>query len=202
MTNSNETKATTSPVVKEDTGIHSNNWRISDSPVRFSLDEMFDLAVKYANKAKENMVDYEIGVGTDSQVIKHGYRFVTVLCVYLKGKGGMYYYLTDYKEDHGYNANNKKMRMFDEVSTSIEVANLLFDKTGMTSTIHIDASPEKNKHFTSGIVEQLKGYAISCGFEVKIKPESYCANALADRLSKHRATKKARRHQNKRKTKV
>lgn len=188
--------------VKQDTGIHSRNWRITDSSDRMSLDEVFDLAVLQVKKANDSMVEYEIGVGTDSQIIKNGYRFVTVLCVYLKGKGGMFYYLSDLRTDHHYTAQNKKARMFDEVGVSIEVANLLFEKTGLPSTIHIDASPEANKHFTSSIVEQLKGYAISCGFETKIKPESYCANALADRLTKHRSErKKARKHQTKRKVK-
>lgn len=189
-----EQEMTKNVAITEETGILSKNWRITDNPNKMSLDEIFELAVEQVKKANDSMIEYEIGVGTDSQVIKHGYRFVTVLCVYRKGKGGMYYYLTDYKENHNYNANNKKMRMFDEVGISIEVANMLFEKTGLASTIHIDASPEKNKEFTSGIVEQLKGYAVSCGFEVKIKPESYCANALADRLSKHRVDKKRRRH--------
>jgi len=188
------TKVTQKTVEPEKPISAVDKWRIADTPGSFTLNEIFDMTTLMVAKAKDSMVDYEICVGTDSQIIKHGYRFVTVLCVYLKGKGGMYYYFTDYKETHNYNPHNKKMRMFDEVGISVEIANELFEKTGLTSTIHIDASPEDKKEFTSSIVEQLKGYAISCGFEVKIKPDSYASCFLADKHSKARVDKKRKRH--------
>lgn len=169
-----------------------NRWRIADNPSYFSLDQVFEMTTALVAKAKDSGLEYNISVGTDSQIIKRGYRFVTVLCVYMVGKGGMYYYLTDHKIGNHYNQSNKKMRMFDEVSISIEVANALFETTGLLGDIHIDASPEEKKEFTSSIVEQLQGYAVSCGFGTKIKPESYCANFLADKHSKSRPSRNRR----------
>lgn len=67
---------------------------------------------------------------------------------------------------------------------SIEVADFIVDKTGLIPEIHIDASPKGAGEFTSAFSDSLKGYAVSAGYECRLKPDSPIANAVADRHSK------------------
>ena len=80
------------------------------------------------------------------------------------------------------------MRMFEEVTKSLEIAMMMRDLKGIEAQIHIDASPETNtKSFTSKFSEQLKGYVVSSGFECLLKPDSYAANAIADKHTKKKS---------------
>ena len=134
-----------------------------------------------ANEDKDN--EYELIVGTDSHLHGREFRFVSVVCLYKKGKGGYYYYATSYEPRANYKGN-QKARMFNEVSLSVELSNWLLENAGMVPTIHIDASPKGSGHFTGAFSEQLKGYALASGFNCELKPESWVANAVADKHTK------------------
>lgn len=137
--------------------------------------------VKKSNEDKDK--ECKLIVGTDSHCHKREFRFVTVVCLYQVGRGGYYYYTNTYQDRKLYKGN-QKARMMHEVSLSVETSNWLVDMTEMIPEIHIDASPEDAGHFTSDFSDQLKGYATSYGFLAEIKPESWVANAVADKHSK------------------
>ena len=83
---------------------------------------------------------------------------------------------------------NQKMRMFEEVTKSIQLAVKMQELKGITPQVHIDASPETNtKSFTSKFSEQLRGYVVSSGFECMLKPDSYAANTIADKHTKKKS---------------
>lgn len=137
--------------------------------------------------------EYQIIVGTDSHMQGRAFRFITVICVYRVGKGGNYFYLETYEPRENYIAGNirgkkvkgnQKMRMFNEVEKSIEIAELLVDQTSVIPVVHIDASPSSGKEFTSAFSDQLKGYVTGQGFECVLKPDSFVANAVADKHTK------------------
>jgi predicted RNase H-related nuclease YkuK (DUF458 family) len=48
-------------------------------------------------------------------------------------------------------------------------------------TIHVDAG---NKGPTSRYISEIVGWVRACGFDCRIKPDSYCASSIADRVSK------------------
>ena len=165
-------------------------WRTGGTGDRFSTTEVFDHAMR---EALSDDYEVEVGLGTDSQIIGRNFRFITVMCIYRKGKGGNYYYLPEDRPRSQYAVANQKMRMFDEVAKTIEFAYKLQEVTGITPIVHVDASPEEHKEFTSEFSEQLRGFVTGCGFDCLLKPESYVANCVADRHTKKKAKKKERK---------
>lgn len=164
-------------------------WKNSDGK-KFPQEFVFDW-VSATKLDREN--EYQVIVGTDSHMHGRQFRFITVVCVYKTGKGGNYYYLENYEPRDRYIHNNErgkkvkgnqKMRMFNEVERSVALAEELFDKTGVLPVVHIDASPATMKEFTSAFSDQLKGYVTSQGFECVLKPDSFVANAVADKHTK------------------
>lgn len=142
--------------------------------------------------------EYQVIVGTDSHVEGQNFRFVTIVCVYTVGKGGDFYRLVSYEPRANFMAtgnagtevgnkrrkHNHKLRMFNEVAKSIEIQDWIRDKTGIVSETHIDASKPGTKHFTSAFSTELVGYANASGYEAKLKPEAFVANAVADKFTK------------------
>jgi predicted RNase H-related nuclease YkuK (DUF458 family) len=163
-------------------------WKNSDGK-RFSEEHVFDW-VTATKLDREN--EYQVIVGTDSHMQGRSFRFITVICVYRVGKGGNYYYLETYEPRDRYVQGargkkvkgNQKMRMFNEVERSVALAETLFEKTGVLPVVHIDASPASMKEFTSEFSDQLKGYVTASGYECVLKPDSFVANAVADKHTK------------------
>lgn len=163
-------------------------WKNSDGK-RFAQEHVFNW-VASTKLDREN--DYQVIVGTDSHMHGRQFRFITVVCVYRVGKGGNYYYLETYEPRDNYVQaargkkvkGNQKLRMFNEVVKSVELATSLFDQTGVLPVVHIDASPSHRKEFTSEFSDQLKGYVANNGFECVLKPDSFVANTVADKHTK------------------
>lgn len=174
--------------VKED-GTIEGFWHLPGSSVKFTQDEVFA-------ESKKQIInpdyEWEIAIGTDSQIRGRYFRFISVICLYRKGKGGVYYYKTTSVPRRFFPVNNQKMRMFDEVGKSINLAlELESFLNGLAKPIiHIDASIPKNGAFTSSFSEQLKGYVLASGYSCMLKPESYVANCIADRHSKKRSKRR------------
>jgi predicted RNase H-related nuclease YkuK (DUF458 family) len=164
-------------------------WKNSDGK-RFTEAHVFDWVSKTKNDPEN---EYQVIVGTDSHMSGRSFRFITVICVYRVGKGGNYYYLENYEPRENYLGNaprgrktkgNQKMRMFNEVERSVAMAEKLLETCGVIPVVHIDASPSHRQEFTSEFSEQLKGYVTACGYECELKPDSWVANAVADKHTK------------------
>lgn len=163
-------------------------WRNSEGK-KFDQDHVFDW-VSTTKLDRES--EYQVIVGTDSHMHGRQFRFISVICVYRVGKGGNYYYLESYEPreryvqpGHGKRVKgNQKMRMFNEVERSIDLATSLFDATGVLPVVHVDASPSTMKEFTSEFSDQLSGYVVANGFTCVLKPTSFVANCIADRHTK------------------
>jgi len=147
--------------------------------------EMVDIILDFV---KDNSEKYKISIGTDSQVQGMYVIFVTAIIVHRVGKGAIYFY--DKK------IVNKKFsladRLFTEALYSIEMAHDLindikmrqyvFNDNGITNLeIHVDAGQNgETKNIVNSIVGMVKG----SGFNVKIKPELYCASTVADKYTR------------------
>lgn len=126
--------------------------------------------------------EYEITVGADSQ--NHNLT-KTVLCVavWRKGKGGIYFTDTKYSRI----ITNIRQKLVHETSLSLELASRLAKRIEEDcldcniTAIHVDAGENGP---TSSFIPEIVGWVRACGFECKIKPESYCASSIADRISK------------------
>lgn len=171
----------------EEETIVNQTWKEPD--VRGNISE--DLVFSKVQQMCLHNPEAVIFVGTDSHTMAKWYQYITVLGVYFPRRGGNYFFTFDVEERRAYKGA-QKMRMWSEASKSIEVADRLRLETGIKAEIHLDISPSHKKEFTSQLADQLKGYVIGAGYEVKTKPDSWAASAIAD---KH-ARSKGRRVRN------
>lgn len=132
---------------------------------------------------KDEDNEYKLIVGTDSHLHKLHYKFITVVCLYRVGKGGMFYRAISHAPREQFRGNQKG-RMYYEAGISIETANWLVETTGYGPEIHLDVSPKHKGNFTSAFSDQLKGYVVSSGFEAVIKGSAWAASSIADHFSK------------------
>lgn len=161
---------------------YSSLWKSPGAKHRFETSQVLEHIARLRYNS-----NCEIAVGTDSQHRGKYLFYITVICLWDRGHGGTYYYKSEYlkRQPHMFNSS-QKMRMFEEVSRTIEVANLIVEKTGIKPVCHVDASLPSKKEFTSSFSEQLRGYVISSGYVCVLKPGSYAANCIADRHTKRK----------------
>lgn len=175
----------------ETVGKPVEGWKVPGSKERLTLDEVFRQVRDYTRVAG---YEYDVGIGTDSQMIGHAFQFISVISVHRVGKGGLYFYHKSFVPRAKFPVENQKMRMFHEVARSIELAMDMQGAISVNPIVHIDASPpSKKEEFTAQFSEQLRGYVTSCGFVCTLKPESYVAHAIADRHTKKRSRKRRAR---------
>ena len=144
------------------------------------VDDSFILSWITRKTLQQGSENIDLIVGTDSHKRGRLFRFVTVVCVYVHGKGGMYYYTLSYEPKTHYPKNAQQFRMFQEVQKSVEMADFLFEHLGIAPIVDIDASPKDAGQFTSSFSDGLRGLAVSSGYECRIKSDSVVASSVAD----------------------
>ena len=108
-------------------------------------------------------------VGTDSQNFDDT-KIVSVVAVICEGHGGMFFYeitrralIRDVRTE-----NDKK---YEEMYLNCPIA------------IHVDAGNSRNGK-TRELIPELVGWIRACGYDCSIKPDSFVASTIADRISK------------------
>lgn len=147
-----------------------------------TFDEMYRLIKAYISDEKAN---FEIAVGTDSQNFDYTKVPVTIgvhKIVNNIGRGGIFF--SEIKKVK--KITNMRQKLFYETYLSIELASniqerFLADGILCEIAIHIDAGLNGP---TSKFLKELKGWVMSCGFKCVVKPDSYMASSVANRLSK------------------
>ena len=112
-----------------------------------------------------------------------------VIALIEESKGGIFFYeITNVKK-----ITNLKNKLYKETEMSLDCAAKLmeefekkYDETGFDYTqlhfcIHVDAG---FKGDTREVIPEIVGWVKSCGYEVHVKPESFVASSIADKLSK------------------
>lgn len=132
---------------------------------------------------------FNIIIGTDSQ--NHDYtKVVTVIAITCSGHGGIYF-------DHVKKINrisNVKEKLNYETGDSLLVATKLLeifeDEDELAElylnshlAVHIDAGTNLNGK-TYMLLKDLIGWVTATGFDCKIKPDSFVASSIADKISK------------------
>lgn len=159
------------------------NWTDADGN-QIDEESLYNWINKHKNKINS---EYELIVGADSHLHGIQLRFITVVCLYQKGKGGFYYYIRSdqHKKDFkGSYPVRVRAKLFHETSLAIELATKIQENTGITPVIHIDASPPECGEVTSMFSDQLRGYVIGSGFECFLKPWSFVSSGIANKHSK------------------
>lgn len=158
------------------------NWKDADGKVITN-----DKLMEWVSKTYNSNNTHELIVGVDSHLHKQTYHFITVVCIYQKGRGGYYYYNRSEcsrREFKGAYPVKVKARLFHETTLAIEVATEIQEKTGKTPVVHIDASPPNTSELSSMFSDELRGYVVASGFEAALKPWSFVASGVANNHSK------------------
>ena len=114
-------------------------------------------------------------VGTDSKQRSYHTDYVTALAVLHPGHGGRIFY----RRQRERRAPSLSHKLFLEAQLSIEVAQAL-EAAGLGPiVVHVDANDDL-KHMSSKYVKALAGMVVGYGFQVRVKPDSWCATHVAD----------------------
>jgi hypothetical protein len=155
-----------------------------------SLDitEIPDKIQKFYDKTKHFESDFRIIVGTDSQNFSYT-KMVSVIAIVCEGHGGIFFH----RITHQPIIKDVRSKLHIETNESLELASkiieLLEDKKyedmfmHCTFTIHVDAGhSERGK--TKDLIPELVGWIKSCGYDCEVKPDSFVASSIADKISK------------------
>ena len=162
---------------------------ISPTHGKVTLARVMELILDFYEKNKHYDASFEITVGTDSQNFDQT-KVVQAIAAVSHGHGGIYFY----EIQHVNRMEDVRVKLNYETGASLELANKLFDiiendkrfeEMYMNSrfVIHVDAG--KSDHGkTKDLIPGIVGWVKACGYEVEIKPDSYTASHIADRISK------------------
>jgi hypothetical protein len=156
-------------------------YSITYGEVQF--EEMYSLIKAYLSHDKN--CEYEVSIGTDSQnysMVKVSIAVGIHKIVNNVGRGGIFF--SEIKRFS--KITNIRQKLFLETSLSLELAIKLRDRfqkdhTGHEILIHVDAGLNGP---SSMWVDDISGWVRACGFTAVIKPDSYMASSIANRLTK------------------
>ena len=141
----------------------------------------------------ENHARYEspvqIIVGTDSQNFDQT-KIVSVIAAVCEGHGGIFFYEVTRKPI----IRDVRAKLHEETNDSLQVAEQLvgimesekkYEEMYLNCpiSIHIDAG-NSTKGKTKELIPELVGWIKACGYDCRVKPESFVASSIADRISK------------------
>ena len=156
---------------------------------KVSMDEIVNIMNDYYNKNKHYSSQFQITIGTDSQNFSDT-KVVIVIAMRCIGHGGIYFY----EVMHVNKISDVRMKLNFETQLSLQYANNLLEKLENNNeyselylntdfAIHVDAG--KNEHGkTKDLIPEIVGWIKACGYECVVKPDSYAASTIADRISK------------------
>lgn len=157
------------------------NTMIFKSPTHGEL-SFSDTLLKINDYIKEEpSKKYNIMVGTDSQS-RFNTKVVIVICVCREGKGGKYFYFVETIKK----IKDLRTKIYYETKLSIDISkaindNMFDNNIDYSFSIHADIG--KNGP-TSKLINEIVGWIEGEGFVCHIKPNSYVASSIADRISK------------------
>ena len=142
----------------------------------------------YFEKMKQYEVPLQVVVGTDSQNFSYT-KMVSVIAVVCEGHGGIFFHEVSAIDRIG----DVRMKLTEETTRSLDIMTRLVEafedekykelRENMSLVIHVDAGwSDKGK--TKELIPMLVGWIKACGYDCKVKPESFGASSIADKISK------------------
>ena len=143
----------------------------------------------YYQTNKHYNTPFHIVIGTDSQNFSDT-KVVAVIAVQCEGHGGIYFYnverierIQDVRQKLNYETQTS-LTYADELIAVLESDEKFEDiYLNSTFTIHIDAG-HSSLGKTKDLIPALVGWIKSCGYDCAVKPDSYAASSVANKISK------------------
>lgn len=147
--------------------------------LRLDRDQLIEEIKKFILENKK--AHYKILVGTDSEYNEDQVDFVSVVVVHRVGNGARYFW----KRHVESKIFGLRERLWHEALLSLNISQDLLKfatldkRINFSFELHLDlGTTGKSSSVVKEIINLIRGY----GLEVKIKPESYAASKIADRL--------------------
>ena len=147
-----------------------------------SFEELPDKIQLFYDMNKHYGEPIEITIGTDSQNHQET-KVVTVISVLCKGHGGIFFYHIEYRPLVQSVKTKLEMETYISLETAQKLLANLNDKQVFPISIHIDAGTSPIGK-TRDLIQSLTGWVHAMGYDCEIKPNSYAASSIADRISK------------------
>lgn len=157
----------------------SNNWKTGKREI-INFNDICKI-LEEVSKSKS----HKIIIGSDSVKLGYDFIFTKAICILNKEfYDRRYFYFRDKIKDDSYLDLSK--RLLKETTDSLELAMKLKNKIHNANIeIHADVNPDE-KHMSSKYKNVISGYIQGCGFEIKVKPNSFVASSIADQHTRKR----------------
>jgi predicted RNase H-related nuclease YkuK (DUF458 family) len=124
----------------------------------------------------------EVFVGSDSQLSSGSWLFASVICLYWPGRGGRFFFKRDRRSKSTYACLED--RLLSEVYSSVTIADQIRQtKPLIQINIHADIASSP-KHRSNKVAKIAQNYITGMGFLPAIKPDSWAAGTIADKLTR------------------
>ncbi len=161
----------------------------SETYGKLNIEDIPDKLLVFYDRMKDHDTPIQVIVGTDSQNFSDT-KIVNVIAIICEGHGGIYFY----QISHIDRINDVRQKLYTETGMSLDIADALlkiieFDKRydslyeKAIFTIHVDAGKSENGK-TKDLIPAIVGWIKSQGYECEVKPDSFVASTIADRISK------------------
>lgn len=161
----------------------------SETYGKLEIEQIPEKLFEFYEKNKKYDTDFQVIVGTDSQNFSDT-KIVNVIAIICDGHGGIYFY----NIDHIRKINNVREKLYVETDQSLvlmdNILRLIEDEDKYSElyekcmfTIHVDAGHSEYGK-TKELIPAIVGWIKSQGYECSVKPDSFVASTIADRISK------------------
>ena len=156
---------------------------------KIEFEEIPRYLLDFFERNKIHDSEYAIMVGSDSQNFDYT-KAVTVISIICRGHGGIFFY----EKSKVPLLKDVRSKLYAETQSSLETATALIELlesdpvyAEMYATcpisIHVDAgNSEKGK--TAPLIPEIVGWVHSLGYDCRVKPDSFVASSIADKISK------------------
>lgn len=162
---------------------------VSPSRGKVEFEKIPDYLLEFYEKNKTHESPYAIIVGSDSQNFDYT-KSVTVISIICRGHGGVFFY----EKTKIPLLKDVRSKLYTETQNSLETTTALIDLLETNDkyaemynncpiSIHVDAgNSEYGK--TAPLIPEIVGWVHSLGYECYVKPDSFVASSIADKISK------------------
>ena len=156
---------------------------------KLSIEQIPDKILMFYNDHLKYEAQTQIIIGTDSQNFDRT-KIVSVIAVVCEGHGGIFFY----EITHQPLIRDVRTKLHVETNDSLRVAETLVEAMENSGkyeemyvncpiAIHVDAGNSTSGK-TRELIPELVGWIKACGYDCSVKPDSFVASTIADRLSK------------------
>ena len=138
-----------------------------------------------AERIKTSDKKFTIYIGTDSQSHSKT-KVVSVIAIIEHGKGGFWFHTIDWTTRFA--KEQLRVKIYNETHRSIEIAKYVLEymfEEEIDANIMIHADLGRGKFSkTAEMINEVVGWINAEGFPAEVKPMSWAASSVADRISK------------------